>query len=224
MLVKRSVNRYVHRMSEEGGSRSYRKTARAEHEAATRRRIVDATVQLHREVGPARTTISAIAERAGVQRLTVYRHFPHDADLLQACGEAFIHNDPPPDPTPWAAIEDTRRRVATGLGELYAWYRGNADMLANTARDAPLIPALAATADSSAYQDAIAKVLLGPARAAWTTRSALGLALEFTTWHTLTTRQALSDARAAALMTQLVLDTTRHTPRTRQRSGTDDHT
>src|SRR3954464_4465374 len=139
-------------------TRPYNKRRRAELEEETRRRITAATLQLHREVGPARTTISAIAERAGVQRLTVYRHFPDEAELLGACGAAFIEHDPPPDPSPWATIADTHERISTALDAVYAWYRRNADMLANTERDAAVMPDLAAVADSRPYRQAVTAI------------------------------------------------------------------
>jgi AcrR family transcriptional regulator len=191
-------------MIETSTSRPYRKTKRAEQEAATRRAIVEATLQLHREVGPARTTISAIAQRAGVQRLTVYRHFPDETELLGACGAAFIEQDPPPDPSPWSAIDDPHQRITTALSAIYAWYRRNADMLANTERDAPLMPQLAAVADPTAYRRAATTVLLGHGKQRRGPRAAIGHALEFTTWRSLTTGQHLTDTEAATLMTALV--------------------
>src|SRR3954454_21616980 len=105
----------VHRTSTD---RKYELKERARRQAETRRRITEATVELHRTVGPARTTISAIAEKAGVQRLTVYRHFPDERDLLAACSPHWLGADPPPDPSRWT---DPR----SALRELYAWYRRN---------------------------------------------------------------------------------------------------
>src|SRR5918999_1011525 len=101
--------------------RPYRKNVRARREEETRRRITEATVELHREVGPSNTTISAIAERAGVQRLTVYRHFPDEAALFGACSAHWRAEHPVPDPRPWAAIGDPEERLRTALGEIYAY-------------------------------------------------------------------------------------------------------
>src|ERR1051326_6037138 len=100
--------------------RTYRMRRRAELEELTRRRITETTVALHEEVGPARTSISAIAERAGVRRSTVYRHFPDEEALFAACSSHWRAANPPPDPSAWAAIEDPAERTRTALAELYA--------------------------------------------------------------------------------------------------------
>ncbi len=174
---------------------AYTKRKRAEQEAETRRRIVDATVELHRTVGPAKTTISAIAETAGVTRLTVYRHFPEEAELFAACSAAFTEDDRPPAPSDHDEVEPALRA-------LYGWYRRQAPMLANVQRDAPSMPTLAQVADPAPYLDAIRDHLLGP-RAGKLRRAALGHALAFSTWHSLAA-QGLTDAQAAKLMAGLV--------------------
>jgi AcrR family transcriptional regulator len=184
-------------------TRPYRKRRRAEQEKATRTRIVEATVHLHRTVGPARTTISAIAERAGVQRLTVYRHFPDERELFAACGQAFGEADPPPDPGAWTAIDDRDERLRTALRKLYAWYARNADMLANVERDAPRMPALAEAADSTPYVEAMKGVLRRPGRRRKLEEAALGHALAFSTWHSLT-QEGLSDREAVEVIVGLV--------------------
>jgi AcrR family transcriptional regulator len=184
-------------------ARPYRKRRRAEQEQATHRRIVDATLALHATVGPARTTISAIADRAGVQRLTVYRHFPDERELLAACGAAFTAADPPPDPSAWAAIEDPAQRARTALPELYGWYRRNERMLANVARDAPGMPDLAAVSDPSPYVEAMRRTLLRGRSRRRAVRAAAGHALAFTTWRSLAA-EGLSDADAAAMMARLL--------------------
>jgi AcrR family transcriptional regulator len=173
---------------------TYTKRKRAEQEQATRRRIVDATVQLHRTVGPARTTISAIAETAGVTRLTVYRHFPEETELFAACSAAFTADDPPPAPFDHDELEPALRA-------LYDWYRRQAPMLGNVQRDAPGMPALAAVADPAPYLDAMRDHLLGGRRGKLV-RAALGHALAFSTWQSLA-GQGLTDAQAARLMAGL---------------------
>jgi AcrR family transcriptional regulator len=184
--------------------RPYEKRRRAESEQQTRERITQATVELHRTVGPARTTVSAIAQRAGVQRATVYRHFPADADLFAACSAHWVALHPYPAADAWPAIADPRRRTRTALEELYAYYRTVEPMLANVRRDAQLLPALrAAVAGSAGYFSAVEEIL----GAGWKgdpapRRAALALALDFATWQTLSRR--LSDADAAALMTRMV--------------------
>jgi AcrR family transcriptional regulator len=115
--------------------RRYVLKARGEHMVETRARIVDALVQLHQEVGPGRTTISAVAERAGVERLTVYRHFPDDAAMLAACSHRYYELHPPPDPSTWVGEADPRRRTRRGLEELYAFFGRTAPMFEKVYRD-----------------------------------------------------------------------------------------
>src|SRR3954471_19243501 len=122
--------------------RKYELKKRAERQAETRRRIVQATEELHRTVGPAKTTISEVAERAGVQRLTVYNHFPEERELFAACSAHFRQENPAPDPAAWAEIADPDERLRTALTELYAYYERTEDMTGNVRRDAELLPAL----------------------------------------------------------------------------------
>jgi AcrR family transcriptional regulator len=129
-------------MSIETGTRRYQLRKRADAMEETRRRITEAAVDLHGSVGPARTTISAIAERAGVQRQTVYRHFPTEVDLFAACSQHFYEGDPWPDPARWRAIGDPAERLAAALDELYAYYERNEAMWTNVLRDETLVDAL----------------------------------------------------------------------------------
>ncbi len=111
-------------------TRRYQQKRRAEQQAETRQRIVEAMVDLHREVGPARTTISAIAERAGVERLTVYRHFPDERSMFEACTSHYATQVPGPDPAAWAGIEEPAERLRAALLAFYDYYRpggGRAD-------------------------------------------------------------------------------------------------
>ena len=124
--------------------RRYRKRRRAQLEDETRRRITEATVDLHGTVGPARTTVSAIAERAGVQRATVYRHFPDEESLFGACSAHWLAANPLPDLAEWAEIADPDERLRVGLGELYAWFDRGEYMLEKTTRDAAVVPAMQA--------------------------------------------------------------------------------
>src|SRR5713226_6578642 len=123
-------------------TRKYELKQRAQSQAETRRRIVEATVELHGSVGPARTTISAIAERAGVQRLTVYRHFPDERSLFEACTSHSAVENPRPDPSAWAAIDDPEERLRVALREIYAYFRANEELTANVRRDLPELPVL----------------------------------------------------------------------------------
>src|SRR3954467_13011580 len=122
--------------------RPYRKTRRAELEEETRRRITESTVALHEELGPARTSISAVAERAGVRRSTVYRHFPDEEALFDACSSHWAAANPPPDPGAWAAIEDPAERTDTALHDLYSFSPRREAMYTSLLRDEPLVPVL----------------------------------------------------------------------------------
>ncbi|MEA2473293.1 MAG: hypothetical protein QOE06_1208 [Thermoleophilaceae bacterium] len=189
--------------------RKYEQKERAAKQEETRRRITEATVELHREVGPANTTISAVAERAGVQRLTVYRHFPEEADLLSACSAHWRAGHPIPDPAPWATIDDPEERLRTALGELYAYYRGDDEMMANVRRDAPGIPALAALIGGlDGYFNAVQEILA----AGWGVRgrrralllAALAHVIEFETWRSLERRQGLDPDTALEVAVRAV--------------------
>jgi AcrR family transcriptional regulator len=126
-----------------GRRRPYRLQARADSVAQTRARIVDATVALHAELGPAHTTISAIAERAGVERLTVYRHFPDERTLLRACSGRWLEQNPPPDPAGWQPVADPTDRTLRALTQLYSYFLTSERMLVRVYRDLPDSSALA---------------------------------------------------------------------------------
>src|SRR4051794_6581856 len=186
--------------------RPYRLKERAKKQEDTRRRITEATVELHRTVGAAKTTIKAIAERAGVERLTVYRHFPDEAELFAACSEHWIAQNPPPDPTRWKAIggDPNDRRLRAALTELYAWYAGNESMLANNLRDASELPLL--DAQLAGYRGFLdyAEDILAAGRRARRLHTALRHALDFETWRGLVRRQGRTNDEAVELMTVLV--------------------
>jgi AcrR family transcriptional regulator len=185
-------------------TRKYEQRRRAQAQDETRRRIAAATAELHATVGPARTTISAIAERAGVQRLTVYRHFPTDRELFAACSAHWLAGSPPPDPSAWPGIADPGERLTTALRALYRWYRDNEGMIGNTERDAPQLPALAEIADPARFLEPVREILLAGRAGGRDDRAAIGHALAFSTWRSLARDEGLSDDEAAALMTRLV--------------------
>jgi len=116
--------------------RPYQQKRRAEQTAETRQRIVEAAIDLHTDIGPGRTTISMVAERAGVQRHTFYAHFPDERSLLLACSGEALARDPLPDANPWREIARPKARLKTGLTALYDWYARNADLTARVLRDA----------------------------------------------------------------------------------------
>jgi AcrR family transcriptional regulator len=186
-------------------TRPYRKKRRAELEQQTRLRITESAVALHEQVGPARTSVSAIAEHAGVRRSTVYRHFPDEASLFAACSSHWRAANPPPDPARWAAIEDPAARLETALGELYAFYRRTEGMYTSLLRDEQLVaPVEKGLGDFRGYLRAIQDVLMAGrglrGHAARRTRAAIGHAIAFPTWRSLTREQGLSDEDAVTLM------------------------
>src|SRR5690606_15600990 len=146
-------------------TRTYTLRRRAEQQAETRRRIVEAAVELHGRIGPARTTVSMVAERAGVQRHTFYAHFPDERSLLLACSGLTAERDPLPDAEPWRTIEDPRERLRVGLRALYDWYARNASLAACVLRDA----------EHHALTREISELRLGPPMAAY--REVLGARL-----------------------------------------------
>jgi AcrR family transcriptional regulator len=190
-------------------SRPYRQKVRAEQQAETRRRIIEAAVALHLERGPAQTSINAIAERAGVNRVTVYRHFPDARTLLEACSAHARELNPPPDLNRWRRIDDPRQRTEVGLTQLYDYFRRTEAGWSNVLRDAELAPLVKEMAEERrlAYLREARDVLL----AAWPKRRArrpllravLGLAVDFRTWQTLARREELDDRTAVALMVHL---------------------
>ena len=123
-------------------SRTYRKRVRAEQEEATRERITAAAVKLHGSIGPAKTTVSALAEEAGVQRATVYRHFPDEVALFAACTAHYWARHPRPEIESWKAISDRGERLRHGLSDFYAFFSENEAMLEKTGRDAHMVPAM----------------------------------------------------------------------------------
>jgi AcrR family transcriptional regulator len=189
--------------------RSYRKSLRAEQEEETRRRITAATVELHGTVGPARTTVSAIAERAGVQRATVYRHFPDEVSLFDACSSHWIAEHPLPDTGAWAEVADPVERLRIALEQLYAWYGRGDYMVEKTTRDVSLVPAMAPSMELlGRWFDGAAEVLMAGrperGRRRRISRCAIAHALAFQTWRSLVREQGLSRKDAVDLMAQLV--------------------
>lgn len=195
LIVNSLLNVYVHDMGTE----------------ETRRRIVRATRDLHEEVGPAATTITAIAERAGVQRLTVYRHFPDEEALIGACSADWSSEHPFPDPARWSGIADPDERLREALGRLYGYYRRGAPMLEQVLRDEHTVPELREV--MAPWWNTMREIAGGLA-AGWEAgeqaqrlvRAAVGHAIDFRSWRSLAD-QGLEDDEAVELMVAWVRET-----------------
>ncbi len=186
--------------------RKYELKARAARQEETKRRIVDATVELHRTVGPARTSISAIAERAEVQRHTLYRYFPDELSLFKACSERYRAVNPLPDPRKWLAVADPRARLRIALGEAYAYYGRNEELMTNVLRDAEVMGPPIGMAFVRHRDEMLAVLGRGwrfGRRRRRLLRAVLGLALDFQTRRYLVRRGGLDDAEAVDMMAGL---------------------
>ena len=189
--------------------RRYELKARADSQRRTRERIVRATMELHQEVGPAQTTIAEIARRAGVQRLTVYNHFPDEQELFGACQADWLTLHPLPDLTAALAHPDPVKQVQAVLRGFYGWYRETESMSEHVQRDrssvAPLDEVLHQTADAGLghLADTLASGFKDRGRVASRRRALIGLALDFWTWRRLD-REGLDDDAAATVMSQAV--------------------
>jgi AcrR family transcriptional regulator len=191
-------------------ARKYEMKRRAKRQEETRQRITEATVELHEAFGPAKTTISAIAEKAGVQRLTVYRHFPDEQALFFACRSHYMAQNPPPDPASWTQVTDPETRLRGALAEVYAYHRRTEKMMVNVVRDAQVHPLTREfsepyfrhwnrmryiLATGWGARDQQLELLLG----------ALGHALDLQTWRSLVRQQGLDDdEQAVELMVSMV--------------------
>jgi AcrR family transcriptional regulator len=189
--------------------RKYELKKRAERQEETRRRIVQAAVDLHGTIGPVRTSVSAIAERAGVQRHTYYRYFPDERTLGLACSGLYMQQNPMPDPAPWGAIADPQERLVRGLEEVYAYFEHNEAMFSNVIRDAELDPVVAEVSairfgpSVAAIAESLGKgVVVGRHRRR--RQAMLALALDFRTWRSLVRDSGLTRKDAAAAMAAAV--------------------
>jgi AcrR family transcriptional regulator len=187
-------------------SRGYRKVKRADDEQRTRARIVDAAEELHGSVGPARASVSAIAEQAGVTRATVYRHFPDDETLFLACSGQWLSRQRLPDPEVWRTHDDPWVRLRAGLMDVYRYYRAGEQMLTMIHRDVEAIPDRVRTARLQGEQVWRERLLQGlPGAQRVGVRAAVAHALDFGTWRSLAVDNGLSDRAAVDLMVGMVL-------------------
>jgi AcrR family transcriptional regulator len=203
----RSVNIHATQMAHE--KRPYRKSKRAELEEQTRLRLTESAVELHSTLGPSRTSMSAVAEHAGVRRSTLYRHFADEAELFAACTAHWAQANPLPELESWAAIRDPDERLRVALGELYGFYERNESLMANILRDENTVPGVKEQfAPFREYLGAAVGALMARrglrGRARRDVAAAVGHALAFRTWESLVREQNLAVERAIELMCELV--------------------
>jgi AcrR family transcriptional regulator len=184
--------------------RKYRQSKRADQQAETRGRIVEALMALHAELGPANTSIKAVAERAGVQRLTVYRYFPDDASLFRACSTRWLELHPPPDPADWATAPDADARTRAALLAFYRYYRRTEAMWRNVYRDIEVLEAVKTSmARFEGYLDRVRDDLLAAWKATGKRKQPLSVTLRhclrFSTWQALQ-REKLKDTQIVDLV------------------------
>ena len=192
------------------GKRTYQKAKRAEDERRTRQRIVDAAEHLHGTIGPAHTTVSAVADQAGVTRATVYRHFGDEQSLFLACSRHWLQRQPIPNPAAWGLIDDPVERLHAGLLDIYRFYRSGEQMMTNMHRDVSVVPAVVVAARREREQLWLDTLLAPQAgRRRKRMRAAVAHATAFTTWQSLCGAQGLSDRSAVELMVGMVHVTSR---------------
>jgi AcrR family transcriptional regulator len=188
-------------------ARSYQLKRRAERQDETRQRIIEAAIELHQTIGPAATTVSQIAERAHVGRVTVYRHFPDEPTLARACSGRYFERHPPPDPATWADIDDPEQRLRIGLTETYAYHRATNQMMSRVLADARdhevMAPYHALWSHAAAV---LADAWPARSRRRRLLRAGIALALSFDTWRMLTLEQELTDKQAVELMLRLTCE------------------
>jgi AcrR family transcriptional regulator len=193
-----------------GVNRQYRQSVRAEKTASTRRRIVAAAIELHGTLGPANTSLSSVARKAGVSRPTLYSHFPDEASLFHACTMHWMSQDPPPDPAAWLEIDNSRRRVGTALSEIYSHYARNEQMIGNVFRDMYLVESMRSfnvplvEASFAAMTEVIASAFDDGTDLAVRRKAIVSVAINFHTWKNLVRVEGLTNEETADLMTHLI--------------------
>ncbi|MBX3000139.1 MAG: TetR/AcrR family transcriptional regulator [Caldilineaceae bacterium] len=188
--------------------RGYKQKKRAKDQEDTRQRIIEATISLHQEIGGPGTTISAIAERAGVERATVYRHFPDEYALLRGCTGHYLASNPPPDPAAWARIDDRTQRLRIALTDIYGYHRQTEVMMGRAVIDIPQMPVLREVlAPMIEFWQTVRDLLAEP----WAVEenadlfsAAIGHAIAFQTWQSLVRDQGVEDEEAVALILGMI--------------------
>ena len=185
-------------------ARAYQLKRRAERQDQTRQRIIEATIELHQTIGAAATTVSEIAERAGVGRVTVYRHFPDELTLARSCSGQYFERHPLPDPESWRAIAQPEERLRAGLRDAFAYHRATEPMITHALADARDHPVMAPYhAHWRRGADVIAAAWRARGRRRALLRAAIALALSFDTWRTLVRGEQLTDEQAVELLVRL---------------------
>lgn len=193
-----------------GVNRQYHQSVRAEKTASTRQRIVETAIELHGTVGPANTSLSAVARKAGVSRPTLYSHFPDEASLFHACTMHWMSQDPPPDPTAWLKIDDSGQRIGTALSEIYSHYARNEQMIGNVFRDMYLVESMRSfnvplvEESFAAMTEIIGSAFDDGSDVAVRRRAMVSVAIGFNTWKTLIKVGGLTNEEATDLMAHLV--------------------
>jgi AcrR family transcriptional regulator len=188
----------------------YNLKARAERQQQTRQRIVEAALELHKAFGPSQTTITDIAKRAGVERQTIYNHFPDELSMFKACSAHNRTLNPLPDPEPWKLSPDPERRLRKALAEVYAYYRRNEQILANVTRDAQANPNVRKVLEPRIkHQERMRDVLAagweqGDGQRHKLLYGAMWMSLDFQTWRTLVRQQGFEDEEVIELMVGMV--------------------
>jgi AcrR family transcriptional regulator len=121
-------------------------TKRAASVEETRRRIVDATLDLHTSQGILATSWEDIARRADVAPATVYRHFPTLDELLPACGEQSMQQLALPSDEQIAerfrGTRSRRERLRRLIEELFGLYERGGHVLHAVRRERALLAPL----------------------------------------------------------------------------------
>lgn len=190
-------------------NRKYELKKRAERQAETRQRILEAAIHLHETVGAHGATISAIAQQAGVERLTVYRHFPDERSLVSACTSHYFAQHPPPDTEQWRKIVEAELCLRTALAEIYIYYRQTEAMMDSIYRNVAVVPLLQELLEPFFMKwDAVTDMLVGKFTAdkdqSTLLRPVIALAIHFQTWRTLIHEQGLEDDQAVEVMVKMI--------------------
>lgn len=185
--------------------RPYRMSARADQVKQTRQRIVEATVALHSSIGPARTTVSAIAKTSGVTRVTVYQHFPDDDALFAACTAHWAAQQQMPNLDAWLTERDPATRLRVALTDLYRFFADGEPLLTCASRDTDALPEFVRRRNQDRDDARVEAVLSAwPSRQRTSTRRALvAHALDFSTWRSLCYEHGLPAQAAVEAMTRL---------------------